>query len=1020
MKTIDGKYHVLKKLGQGFGGLVFLTEANGQKLALKQLRLDQKGLSPNEILENFKDEFSTLKELHHPHILRILDFGFDAKENFYYFTTEYIEGRDIFEATQDLSVEEIEELFVQTLRALSYLHGQWVYHLDIKPGNILVTENAQGQKIAKLIDFGLTAFKKKGVLAGSPAYIAPESFLEERRDGRADLYSLGVTWYECLTRENPFRADDLQKSLDRHRSWVPSPVSSLSPQIPSYLDPILEKLLKKNPSERYHRADQVIRDLNLSASRHYPLETEATALAYLPGEGQLVGRQAEWSQLLSFFDRVFLSHSESKACVILTGAPGTGKSRLLKELKYHAQLQTVPVLDLAETSFAQLKSDALLLADNADAETLHLAQNWIQHFLRHSILIVLAGTDLPSSSPVGHTITLRNFDRQEVSHYIASVLGMMAPPSFLVDELFSRTEGNPLFLTDLLHSLIGSHQMFDNQGRWSASLLKEVGIDFSQLQAPKTLMEYCENKYRRLTPDSQRILSLVALAKAPLDRARIVKLGLEVHKKEWEILQEENLIALDPSQGEIRLINPSFRDWILHHMEAPRIAALHQTLGDLFREDPHTQAAAWFHLGFGTRPPQERFHDLLQYGEALLLQNRWLDAAHAFEVASTLAAATENQVKGNLKKVQALFRAGHHVEALDSLQETQRILKKEKENPHRWRWVQQTFREMGNMYLKEGRLDLAHETLQASRVLLEEHEENPVEEMILDNFRASLLMREGKLKEASDISEETYRRWNSFPLEIRKQILNNELPSIYLALGKKEKAKALHQAFASFYEEIGHLPKRAAALYGWGESCYFLKQYEEAAEIFKSCVSLSRETKNEEILFHAFNGLGSIAYLREEWSQAAEYYQNALELAQHYAHLDSSVAIAINLAIVLRHQGDHSSAHLYLRHVIDTLEAQIPPSLHQLQFLIQGYLELGNLSLETSKWMQARDAFRDAVRLVRHHPALERFRFKALIGLAQSDLRLQQSQEAHAVLNELERGNLSTSEREELEEIKKL
>jgi serine/threonine protein kinase len=193
LKLIDKKYQVLKTLGEGFGGSVFLVEKEGVKAALKQLhmRSDHACLTPTEILDNFKQEFSTLKKLNHPHILRILDFGYEPKEQFYYFTTEYIEGQDIFDATRSLSYDQIEELFVQTLRALSYLHSQGIYHFDIKPQNILVGKNEQGTPFAKLIDFGLTALEKKGILAGSPGYLSPEAILDEGRDGRSDSYSLG-------------------------------------------------------------------------------------------------------------------------------------------------------------------------------------------------------------------------------------------------------------------------------------------------------------------------------------------------------------------------------------------------------------------------------------------------------------------------------------------------------------------------------------------------------------------------------------------------------------------------------------------------------------------------------------------------------------------------------------------------------------------------------------------------------------------------------------------------------------
>jgi tetratricopeptide (TPR) repeat protein len=780
---------------------------------------------------------------------------------------------------------------------------------------------------------------------------------------------------------------------------------------------VLEKLLKKDPAERYHRADQVIRDLNWSGTRHYPLETEATALAYLPGEGRLVGREEEWSMLVSYFDRVFLTRSENKICVTLTGPPGTGKTRLLKELKYHAQLQTVSVLDLSKASPADLKSDCLLIADDASPESLETAELWMRQFQTRSFMIVLAGRNLSISPGTGFQLELKNFDRPTVASYVASVLGMTDVPPFLSEELHARTEGNPLLLTELLQSLLQSHQIFDSQGRWSASLLKEVGIDFNKLKVPRTIEEYCESKFKNLSTKGQKLLSIVAISKAPLDRALLPSLGLEINPEEWRTLEIENLIDLDRI-WEVKLFNPSFREWISKNIPASTLASLHQGLGELFQKETDTQDAACYHLGLGEGNREERFQYLIQYGEFLLQRYRWLDAARAFEEATSFAPSPEKEVEGSLNRVRALFRARLNTEGLQVLEQTQSLLKKERDKSGQWRWIQQTFREMGNIYLKEGRLDLARESLKASQVLLEEHEENTVEEMILENFRASLLLRAGNLQEAYRISEENHRRWEELPLDKKKQVLNNELPSLLLYLNKKEEAKAFFIEQNSFLEKIGNKAKRADALYGWAESAYSLKEFEEAIQKYQECVDLSREIKNEELLFHAFNGLGNIAYVQSDYEAAIRYYQNALELAQHYGDVDSSVGIAINLSLVFRLQGDLGSAQLTLKHVVDTLEALSPLSYTQLHFLTQAYLEAGLIHREHFKWIEARDAYRDAIRLVRNHPILERFRFSSLLGLAQTAPALERDSEAQTVFKELEKGNLTEAENEELEKIK--
>jgi tetratricopeptide (TPR) repeat protein len=1019
VECIDGKYKTLQKLGEGYGGSVYLVEHRGKKIALKQLRIPEAnaGLSKEEILENFKQEFSTLKNLNHPHILRILDFGFDAEADFYYFTTEYIEGKDIFNATRNCSFEDTEDLFVQTLRALSYLHSQRVFHLDIKPGNILVTKDSEGARVAKVIDFGLTAFRKKGFLVGTPGFIAPEALLQEPLDNRADLYSLGATWYTCIHGSNPFTGKDMRETLTRQKSIIPPPLSNYLQHIPPYIDPILEKLMKKNPTERYHHADQVIRDLNWASNKNYPMETGATALAYLPGEGQLIGRQEHWSQLLAYFDRVFVTRTDLKCGVIISGAPGTGKSRLLKELKYYAQLHTIPVLEERESLQTKIDKDCIILIDDADEDCLALIERLMLLFHRYSFMIVLVGKPMKTTSGNWHHITLKNFDPQEVSSYIGSVLGMSNPPDFLVDELYDRTEGNPLFLTELLQSLIQSRQLFDEYGRWSPSRIQDIGIDFGKLEAPKTLTEYCQNKYRHLNAEAQKILLTVSLSKAPVTRHDLYKLGLSKGPTHWTFLQDEKLIRVEPS-GIVRLNNPNFRDWIPQGIDSKMVSNLHQSLGNLFREDSKRAVFAWYHLGLGTGSDPERFQYLLQYADSLFQQNLWCDSIKGFETALSLADKAADQVEVRLRMIRPLFRAGQHHSAMKRLEEINQILKKERENPKRWRWVQQTLREMGNLYIKEGRLDLAHESIEASRILLEEHEENPAEEMVLENFKASLLLREGKVAEAAELSEETYRQWQSWPLETKKQVLNNELANIYINQKRFREAKEILIQQSKFYEEIGQLQKQASALYGLSLCCYSLQEYEEALRIYQSCAELSRKVKNEELLFHVFNELGNIAFVQKDWNQAFEHYNHALELAQHLSDINNSIGITINLALVLQKLGDNNSAGLYLRHVIDTLETHSALSLPLLQFLTHAYLALGKLNIHDLKYIEARDSYRDAFHLVRGYSALEPFRFLALLGLVHANILLNRTQEAQTFLAELNKRELTSKEEQEFEEVK--
>jgi len=1021
LKKIGEKYQVLKKVGEGFGGAVYLVHSEGKDLALKQLKTqggENACFSEEDVLANFKQEFTTLKQLNHPNILSIVDFGFDAGEGFYYFTTEFIEGNTIYEATEHLTPDEVEDLFVQALRALSYLHSRKVYHLDLKPGNILVTKDLQGKKIVKIIDFGLMGFSKKGILAGTPAFLSPEGLIAERTDGRSDLYSLGVTWYTCLNRKNPFEGKNLQETITLQKVWFPPQLSDPANNIPQYLDFIFKKLFKKIPGERYQDADQVIREINLGGGKHYPLETDATALAYLPSEGKRVGHEAEWAQLINYFERTFVTSLDRKCGVILSGQPGTGKSRLLKELKYYAQLHTVPVVEGKEWLNSPAGEAGLLLIDDADEDLLDSVQRWIMLFHPASIMVVVT-SHAPKLNSGWHNVTLKNYDAEETEEYFRSVLGGELPPADLIKELHARTEGNPLLLSTMLHSLIQSHQLFDEKGRWSSLRLQEIGIDFGRLEAPQNLNDYCRSKYARLSPDAKNALLAIALSEAVLHERDLCDLGVRLLPRDWEHFGEERLIERSES-GTLNLLNPNFREWVPREISPETIASTHQKLADLFSGDPLRQEIAWYHLGSGIRPQAERFRALLQYGDFLFVKSRWHDSARVFEEALNLASSATEKVQASLRWIRPLFRAGKHQEALEQLEQANEILMSEKENPQQWRFIQQTLREMTSIYIKEGRLDLAHETLHGSKILLEQHEENPQEKMVLDNLRASLYMRDGMLEEAAALSEANQVAWLAWPLEQQREVLNNELANIYLAQGKIEKAKNILLSQAAFAEKTGQLSRQAHALYGLAHCHYLQDEFAEAIKVYQACAKLSRQIKSEELLFHTFNEMGNIAYLQKDWVRASENYHHAMDLAEHLGDVNSSVGIAINLGMLLQLQGDSPNAKLYLRHVIDTLQIQPAPSLHQLQFLVQADIALGRLHCKELKWMDARDAFRDAMQLVRSHAALENFRTSIFLGIAQADVYLKRIDEAKMLMKDLEKQALAKDEIEDVQEIKRL
>ncbi len=348
---INRRYKIIEFLGGGASGEVYAVQDTSRgklKVAVKYLKwLPEKP----DALNKFKTEFAMLTHLSHPHIAKVYDLERDEANKQFFFTSEFIDGMDFMNAVRGLSVEQIEELFVQALRALEYIHGNGIFHFDIKSLNLLVTspsplggegggEGSIQEKVLrgtryhlKLIDFGMATIRYQGKKVGTPSYMSPEMISRENPDGRSDLYSLGVLVYSALAGKNPFRTkSDINVVMQNQLNLIPPPPSTKNPNVPPYLDTVLLRLMEKRPSERYQTAGQAIRDLSLRSPKRYAVETEETKESYIPWESKFIGRAGELARIKE------LLMGKRSAVVVVQGASGSGKSRFLTEVKYQAQV----------------------------------------------------------------------------------------------------------------------------------------------------------------------------------------------------------------------------------------------------------------------------------------------------------------------------------------------------------------------------------------------------------------------------------------------------------------------------------------------------------------------------------------------------------------------------------------------------------------------------------------------------------------------------------------------------------
>ncbi len=343
--TIIGRRYVLgAQLGRGGMGIVHRAtdRLTGQAIALKQVLAptDQLIFASRDISLDSRlalaAEFQMLASLQHPHIIRVLDYGFDDNRQ-PYFTMDYLaDSQTLLEAGRDKPTAVKVDLLIRTLQALSYLHRRGILHRDLKPTNVLVTG---GQ--VKVLDFGLSvtheqAKASSGRTTGTLAYMAPELLDQEPPSVASDLYAVGLIAYELFVGRYPFNLDNINTMINE--------IIKGDPEIPTSLDPaiaaVVRKLTSKSPAQRYGSADEVIAALSSAIGQPAPVETRAIRESFLQS-ARLVGRDAELSRLSNVLTEAIQGQ---RSAWLVGGESGVGKSRLLNEIRTLAMVQGALVL----------------------------------------------------------------------------------------------------------------------------------------------------------------------------------------------------------------------------------------------------------------------------------------------------------------------------------------------------------------------------------------------------------------------------------------------------------------------------------------------------------------------------------------------------------------------------------------------------------------------------------------------------------------------------------------------------
>ncbi len=293
--TIDGKYRIVRLLGEGGMGAVYEGENTRihRRVAIKVLH---SGVAQSkDAVERFEREAQAAGRIGSEHIVEVLDLG-NLPNGDRYMVMEFLEGESLAERIASrgrLDPRLTAELAVQLLEGLGAAHDAGIVHRDLKPDNIFLLSARRGRKdFVKIVDFGISKFSamsgdfsmtKTGVVMGTPYYMSPEQAKGERTvDHRADLYAVGVILYEAVTGKVPFDADTFNELLFKIVLENPIPVRDKVADVDPLFSDIVAKAMAKDRNERYATAAEFQAALVAYLGQGTPLHKESTAHAGTP------------------------------------------------------------------------------------------------------------------------------------------------------------------------------------------------------------------------------------------------------------------------------------------------------------------------------------------------------------------------------------------------------------------------------------------------------------------------------------------------------------------------------------------------------------------------------------------------------------------------------------------------------------------------------------------------------------------------------------------------------------------
>lgn len=828
-KIIGKRYILQDMLGQGGMGTVYRAEdrLTGQTVALKQVLATAEviDLSTSYNVEDFRlglaREFKLLASLRHPHIIEVIDYGFDDEQQ-PYFTMELLENaQTVLDASRDLSVEQRVTLIVQMLQALDYLHRREILHRDLKPANVLVVDNQ-----IKMLDFGLSVMRDhvaqdeaEDTTAGTLTYMAPEILMGHSATERSDLYAVGMMAYELLAGFHPFKDMDAATLINSILYTIPD-IEKIDVKIE--VAQVVGKLLHKDPADRYMTAREVIHDLSEAIGQTIAVETVEIRESFLQA-ARLVGRQEELNTLTDALD---VAGEGKGSAWLIAGESGVGKSRLVDELR------TLSLVSGALVMRGQAVSEG-----GSPYQLWHLVLRWM------TLLMDLAPKDRDM---------LRLFIPQlgetppEASMEPNKVQGRLLE---LLREMFKRQERPVVILLEDLHWA----------GMESLSLLAQFNAFVADL--PLLLVASYRDDERPDLPEQLPAIPVLKLNR--LDSADIAKLSQAMLGDVGAQPQVVDLLQRETEGNVFFLIEV--------------VRALADEAGDLNQIGKMTLPQHVF-AGGVQLIIQRRLQQLPQWAHHFVsvaaVAGRQQDVALLHELNTEGIDVNQWLVECVNASVLEVFD-GEWRFAHDKLRDAVIAELSDDERQALHRRVAQAIERVYDEV--ERASPLAYHWSRAGEPEKEEYYVVLSGEQALRSgaYREALQA----FQRATALLENAPNR-SSLDVQKREIKVRNRHAEAHLGIGSYEEARQIFRTSLLISEQIDDQPSIAKTLYALGEVAYALNMNSKSREYFQEGLRIFRKLDDKSAIANTLNNLGNIAYDQGDEIIAKQLFQQSLTLSR--------------------------------------------------------------------------------------------------------------------------------------------